>query len=176
MINLSRFELKIVGRAGIGSFTANLNIASHKFISVNVRNRSTISPIGNLLKGVPQQFSLPGLPCVTSLQSPTPVVTLLTKAICSLHWLPCIPWQMITMLFSSTMSNDSYDKGGRASNDSLLTVRTLYHYAGNLLKGAPQEFSLPGLPSVTSLQNVNEMLTLVTKLIYRLPWLPRVPW
>ena len=83
---------------------------------------------------------------------------------------------MITMLFSSTMSNDSYDKGGRACNDSLLTVRALYHYAGNLLKGAPQEFGLPGLPGVTSLQNVNEMLTLVTKLIYRLPWLPRVPW
>ena len=131
---------------------------------------------GNLLKGVPQQFSLPGLPCVTSLQSPTPVGALLTKAICSLHWLPCIPWQMITMLFSSTMSNDSYDKGGQACNDSLLTVRTLYHYASNLLKGAPQEFSLPGLPGVTSLQNVNEMVTLVTKFIYRLPWLSRVLW
>ena len=122
---------------------------------------------------MPQEFSLPGLPRVTSLRNLIPIVTLITKAICSLHWLPCIPWQMITMLFSSTMSNDSYDKGGRASNDSLLTVRTLYHYAGNLLKEAPQEFRLPGLPSVTSLQNVNEMLTLVTKLIYRLP---RVPW
>ena len=111
---------------------------------------------------MPQEFSLPGLPRVTSLRNLIPIVTLITKAICSLHWLPCIPWQMITMLFSSTMSNDSYDKGGRACNDSLLTVRTLYHYASNLLKGAPQEFSLPGLPGVTSLQNVNEMVNIAS--------------
>ena len=73
---------------------------------------------------------------------------------------------MITMRFSSIVLNNFDHKGGRANNDSLLTVRTLNHYAGNLLKGAPQEFSLPGLPSVTLPQNVKEMLTLVTKLIY----------
>ena len=93
---------------------------------------------------VPREFSLPGLPRVTLLQSPTLIVTLITKPICSLHWLPCVPWQMITMLFSSAVSNDSYEKGGWASKDSLLTVRTLYHYAGNLLKGVLQDSAYQG--------------------------------
>ena len=102
-----------------------------KFFSSIVLSKLTVCTLNhyasNLLKGVPREFSLPGLPSVTSLRNLIPIVTLLTKAICRLHWLPCIPWQIITMVFSSTVSNDSCDKGGRPSSDSLLTVRTLYY-------------------------------------------------
>ena len=82
---------------------------------------------------------------------------------------------MITKRFSSIVLNNFDDKGGRASNDSLLTVRTLNHYAGNLLKGVPQEFSLPGLPSVTSLRNLIPIVTLLTKHLCSLPGLQIVP-
>ena len=53
-----------------------------------------------------------------------------------------------------------------------LTVCTLNHYAGNLLKGVPREFSLPGLPSVTSLRNLVPIVTLLTKHLCSLPGLP----
>ena len=59
---------------------------------------------------------------------------------------------------------------GQAGND-----RTLYHYAGNLLKGVLQQFSLPVLPRVTLLKNLTPIVTLLTKAINRLQWLPRVP-
>ena len=79
------------------------------------------------------------------------------------------------MVFNSTVSIDSDDKRQWASNDSLLSVHTLNHYASNLLKGVPQEFSLPGLPSVTSLRNLIPIVTLLTKHLCSLPGLPTVP-
>ena len=79
------------------------------------------------------------------------------------------------MVFNSIVLIDSDDKREWASNDSLLSVHTLNHYASNLLKGVPWEFSLPGLPSVTSLRNLIPIVTLLTKHLCSLPGLPTVP-
>ena len=75
----------------------------------------------------------------------------------------------------TTVSIDSDDKRQWASNDSLLSVHTLNHYASNLLKGVPQEFCLPVLPRVTLLQNPTPIVTLLTKSICSLLGLPTIP-
>ena len=79
------------------------------------------------------------------------------------------------MVFNYAVSINSDDKRQWASNDSLLSVLTLNHYTGNLLKGVPQEFSLPGLSRFTSLRNLIPIVTLVTKHLSSLPGLPTVP-